>query len=246
MFVLNVIARCSSGQNEEVLETLLRIIPLGIGAAMTPSLFGLQILAAVGTSWLTRTSLVIAGSASAFGIASVALYTGFAQLPQRSDTGPNVVQGVLFFIAAAVLVSVVIWLFLPHQNLSEKSEAALRRRLTAARGITFFGVAFVLSIKDVSSFALLVPGLHDIATSGTSPWAQGCLAVLLFALALSPTLIPALWRLLRGPQAERLLNRLYGWTMRHQFHIIGFMASVFAVYCLVMGLGREGIGVAPW
>lgn len=98
----------------------------------------------------------------------------------------------------------------------------------------------------MSSFALRVPGLHDIATSGTPAWVQGGLVALLFALALSPTLIPALWRLLRGPQAEHLLNRLYSWTMRHQFHIIGFMASVFAVYCLVMGLGREGIGVAPW
>ena len=229
-----------------MLETLLRIIPLGIGAAMTPSLFGLQILAAVGQSWVRRTALVIAGSASAFGIACLALYTGFAQLPHRSATGPNVVQGVLFFIATAVLIGVVIWLFLPHPNLSEKSEVALRRRLASAHGVTFFGLAFVLSIKDVSSFALLVPGLHDIATSGTPPWLQGCLVALLFALALSPTLIPALWQFFRGPRAERLLNRLYGWTMHHQFHIIGFMAGVFAVYCLVMGLGHEGIGVAPW
>ena len=73
---------------------------------MTPSLFGLQILAAVGQSWVRRTALVIAGSASAFGIACLALYTGFAQLPHRSATGPNVVQGVLFFIAAAVLIGV--------------------------------------------------------------------------------------------------------------------------------------------
>ncbi len=229
-----------------MLDTLLRIIPLGIGAAMTPSLLGLQILAAVGDSWAKRTVLVIAGSASAFGLACVALFTGFAQLPQRSPTGPHVVQGILFLLATAVLIGVVVWLFRPHPELSARSEAAMRRRLSTARGITFFGVAFVLSIKDVSSFALLVPGLHDIATSGTSLWVQGAMVFLLFALALSPTLLPALWRLVRGPRAQDLLSKLYGWTMRRQFQIIGFMAGVFAVYCLVMGLGKDGLGVAPW
>jgi hypothetical protein len=229
-----------------VLETFLRIIPLGIGAAMTPSLLGLQVLATVGPSWGRRSLMVIAGSALAFGIACAALFLGFAQLPHRDDTGPNLVQGILYLLASAVLVCVVVWLFRPHAALAERSEIGFRRRLSNAHAVTFFSIAFVLSIKDLSSFALLVPGLHDIATSNISIFAQILCVVLMFALALSPTLVPALWRLLRGPRAEASLTRLYSWTMRRQFQIIGFMAGVFAVYCLVMGLGNEGIGAAPW
>ncbi|MCF8540337.1 MAG: GAP family protein [Aurantimicrobium sp.] len=229
-----------------MLETFLRIIPLGIGAAMTPSLLGLQVLATVGPSWGRRSLMVIAGSALAFGIACAALFLGFAQLPHRDDTGPNLVQGILYLLASAVLVCVVVWLFRPHAALAERSEIGFRRRLSNAHAVTFFSIAFVLSIKDLSSFALLVPGLHDIATSNISIFAQILCVVLMFALALSPTLVPALWRLLRGPRAEASLTRLYSWTMRRQFQIIGFMAGVFAVYCLVMGLGNEGIGAAPW
>jgi hypothetical protein len=190
--------------------------------------------------------MVIAGSALAFGIACAALFLGFAQLPHRDDTGPNLVQGILYLLASAVLVCVVVWLFRPHAALAERSEIGFRRRLSNAHAVTFFSIAFVLSIKDLSSFALLVPGLHDIATSNISIFAQILCVVLMFALALSPTLVPALWRLLRGPRAEASLTRLYSWTMRRQFQIIGFMAGVFAVYCLVMGLGNEGIGAAPW
>jgi hypothetical protein len=229
-----------------VLETLLRIIPLGIGAAMTPSLLGLQVLATVGPSWGRRSLVVIAGSALAFGIACTALFLGFAQLPHRDDKGPNLSQGILYLLASAVLVCIVVWLFRPHASLAERSERGFRRRLSNAHAVTFFSIAFALSIKDISSFALLVPGLHDIATSNISLLAQMVCVAVMFALALSPTLVPALWRLLRGPRAEASLTRLYAWTMRRQFQIIGFMAGVFAVYCLVMGLGHEGIGVAPW
>jgi threonine/homoserine/homoserine lactone efflux protein len=229
-----------------VLETFIRVIPLGIGAAMTPSLLGLQVLATVGSSWARRSLVVIAGSALAFGIACTALVLGFAQLPHRSEQGPNLIQGILYLAASAVLVFVVVWLFRPHASLVERSELGFRRRLSNAHAVTFFSIAFLLSIKDVSSFALLVPGLHDIATSNISIVAQGLCVAVMFALALSPTLVPALWRLVRGPQAEAALTRLYTWTMRRQFQIIGFMAGIFAVYCLVMGLGHEGIGVAPW
>jgi hypothetical protein len=229
-----------------MLELFLRIIPLGIGAAMTPSLLGLQVLATVGPSWGRRSLMVIAGSALAFGIACTALFLGFAQLPRRDENGPNLLQGILYLVAAAVLACIVVWLFRPHVTLAERSEKGFRRRLTNAHSVTFFSIAFILSIKDLSSFALLVPGLHDIATSDVSTFAQVLCVATMFALALSPTLVPALWRLLRGPRAEAALTRLYSWTMRHQFQIIGFMAGVFAVYCLVMGLGREGIGVAPW
>jgi len=229
-----------------MLELLLRIIPLGIGAAMTPSLLGLQVLATVGPSWGRRSLMVIAGSALAFGIACTALFLGFAQLPRRDDNGPNLLQGILYLVAAAVLVCVVVWLFRPHAALAERSEIGFRRRLSNAHAVTFFSIAFVLSIKDLSSFALLVPGLHDIATSDISILAQILCVAVMFALALSPTIAPALWRLIRGPRAEASLTRLYAWTMRRQFQIIGFMAGVFAVYCLVMGLGDEGIGAAPW
>lgn len=200
----------------------------------------------MGPSWGRRSLMVIAGSALAFGIACTALFLGFAQLPRRDENGPNLLQGILYLVAAAVLACIVVWLFRPHVTLAERSEKGFRRRLTNAHSVTFFSIAFILSIKDLSSFALLVPGLHDIATSDVSTFGQVLCVATMFALALSPTLVPALWRLLRGPRAEAALTRLYSWTMRHQFQIIGFMAGVFAVYCLVMGLGREGIGVAPW
>lgn len=229
-----------------MLETLWRIIPLGIGAAFTPSLLGLQILATRGDRWIVRTLMVILGSGLAFGIACSVLYFGFAQLPTDPPRGPRILQGILLLLAAGVLVATTVWLFRPHPDLAKKSGDVLTRRLDKTHFVTFFSVAFVLSIKDITSFALLVPGLHDIATTDIHRLDKAILVGILFGLALSPTLLPPLWRAIRKQHAARLLNRVYDFTMRHQFQIVGVIAIVFAVYCLVMALGKSGLAVAPW
>ena len=229
-----------------MLETLWRITPLGLGAALTPSLLTLQIVASRGAHWIWRTSMVILGTALAFGGACTIFYLGFAQLPDDPPNGPRIVQGILLLAATVVLAGVAIWLFRPHPELVIKSEAAISRRLDKVHLVTIFSIAFVLSVKDITSFALLVPGLHDIATAGIATYEEVALVIFMFVLALLPVLLPPAWRAIRGKQAARMLDRLYDFTMRQQFRIVGILAVVFAIYCLVMSFGKTGLGVAPW
>ncbi|MSW94852.1 MAG: hypothetical protein F2806_07960, partial [Actinobacteria bacterium] len=50
------------------METLLYVIPLGIGAACTPSLFALSILVTGQEQWRKRATALAAGSALAFSL----------------------------------------------------------------------------------------------------------------------------------------------------------------------------------
>lgn len=225
------------------LALLAEVVPLAIGAAFTPSLFALQILTTSAPRWRSRSLAFFLGSASAFFLACTLLFLGFSQLPHHRPTEPNPFGGVLWIAAATVLAFTAVWLFWPHRELATKVEAGLVTRIDRAHVFTFFGVAFALSIKDVTSFALIVPALHETAASNVGLIFQLGTTLLVFALALFPVLLPPLWRTLRGEQAKKELAIIYRFTMDHQFSIVGVIASLFCLYCVVMGFGPSGFGL---
>lgn len=229
------------GSGELVL--LAEVVPLAIGAAFTPSLFALQILTTSSEKWRSRSLAFFLGSASAFFIACTILFAGFSQLPHPTHSEPDFVGGIIWLIAAVALAGVAVWLFWPHPELTSKVETSLVGRIERAHLGTFFGVAFVLSIKDITSFALIVPALHETAESQVGFIFKAGTSLLVFALALFPVILPPLWRLLRGEKAKRDLSRIYRFTMDHQFSIVGVIASMFSLYCVVMGLGPAGLAV---
>lgn len=228
-----------------MLELIWRIAPLGIGAALTPSLLCLQILMASNSPWKARSLAVFAGAASAFAIACTALLLGFTSLP-KPHGGSDPIGGALWLGVGIILAGISIYLFVPHPELRVKVEQSLTLRMGKAKTLTFFALAFALSIKDVSSFALLIPAIHDISSAGIEPFWQLIAVGVLYFLALSPVIVPPLWRLIRGEKATVSLGHLYRFTMDHQFEILATLFAIFAVYCAVIGVGASKLGWAPW
>ncbi len=219
------------------------VVPLAIGAAFTPSLFALQILTTSSPRWRSRSLAFFLGSASAFLLACTLLFAGFSQLPHRRDGGQDIFGGITWLVAAAVLLGVAVWLFWPKPELAAKVEAGLVARIERTHLLTFFGVAFLLSIKDVTSFALIVPALHETADSQVGFLFKLVTTLLVFVLALFPVVFPPVWRGLRGEQAKKDLAVVYRFTMDHQFTIVGVVAALYAVYCVAMGLGPNGLAL---
>lgn len=208
---------------------------LGLAAAFTPSLLALQLLVCSGDPWRARARAVVLGGFMAFGLVGGLLFFGFAQLPQGAD----IVQGLgsaLRIVGGAILVGFAWWLFRPHPELSRRVEHDIQGYVARASTLVFWGVAFVLSIKDLSSFVVLAPALHDIATSGYDVIIQVLLLVLLYALALLPVLAPPVARRVFGHRADAAFQHVYRFAMDHQFQLVGGMAAVVAVYLIVTGV----------
>jgi len=216
-------------------ELLIKVVPLAMGAAFTPSLFALQILTTSSTRWRSLSLAFALGSASAFLLACSVLFFGFEQLPHNVTPRPDIVGGIIWCLAAVVLLGAAVWLFWPHGELTKTVEATLTARIDRANIWTFFGVAFVLSVKDVTSFALIVPALHATATADVNLLMQLLTATFVFALALIPVILPPLWRTLMPRNATRDLAVIYRFTMDNQFRIVGVVAVLFCIYCTVMG-----------
>ena len=219
-------------------ELLSRVVPLGIGAAFTPSLLALQILIVSGDPWRRRALAVAGGSALAFGIVGLLFFLGFAQLPVRSaaPSSPDVVGGLIRLGAAAVLAVASAYLFWPHPALQRRVEAGIKARAARASVLVFFMMAFLLSIKDISSFVMLIPALHDIAVAPVSIVAKAVALVVLYALALFGVLAPPAARLVLGHRANGALQAIYRFTMNNQFRIVGVVCVVMTVYLIVTGI----------
>lgn len=219
-------------------DLLARVVPLGIGAAFTPSLVALQILIVSGEPWRRRALAVALGSGLAFGIVGLLVFLGFAQLPVRSaaPSTPDVVGGLIRLGAAAVLAGASVYLFWPHPSLQKRVEAGIKARAARASVTVFFMMAFLLSIKDISSFVMLIPALHDIAVSPVSLLARIIALVVLYALALFGVLAPPAARLILGHRADGAMQGIYRFTMDNQFRIVGVVALVMMIYLVITGI----------
>ena len=231
---------------EDEIALLVRVIPLAIGASFTPSLLGLQLLTSGAQKWFFRSLAVAAGSGSAFLIACVALTAGFATLPKVPPRSPDILGGIIWSLAALVLAGMAVWLFIPHPDLAKKAEQGLTKRIAKAKPITFFAFAFALSIKDITSFALLVPAIHDVSVAHVPWWLQLPTVLAIYIIAMIPVLLPPAWRLIRGDKGNVQLARLFRFTMDHQFTILGCMAVVFALYCALIAIGPNEFALVSW
>ena len=227
-------------------ELLVRVIPLAIGASFTPSLLGLQLLSTSSDKWIRRSLAVATGSGSAFLIACVALTAGFATLPKTPAHSPDILGGIIWSLAAVVLAGVAVWLFLPHPDLAKKAEQGLTHRISKAKTVTFFAFAFALSIKDITSFALLVPAIHDVSVAQIPWWLQLPTVLLIYILAMVPVLLPPVYRLIRGEKGNVQLNKMFHFTMDHQFIILGVLSTLFAIYCAAIAIGPHEFALVGW
>ena len=217
-------------------ELLGEVVTLGIGAAFTPSLLALQILIVSRDPWQRRSIAVILGAATAFILVGLLFFFGFARVHSGGLLPDGTLGAALRLIAGLLLWGFAAWMFIPHPALRQRVEADIQSYVARASVFLFFGVAFLLSIKDVSSFIMLIPALHDIASSGEPMVVNGLLLVLLYALALSPVLVPPALRWIFGHRVDRFFHAVYRFTMDHQFPIVGAICAIIGLYLVVSGV----------
>lgn len=211
---------------------------LGIGAAFTPSLLALQLLIVSGDPWRRRSLAVAVGGSSAFILVGAMLWCGFASLPTDGVGTVSAFGAWLRIVAGGGLIVAAVILMRPHPELQRRVEADIHARVARASTWVFLGVAFALSIKDVSSFVVLAPALHDIAVADINVMEQAMLIVVLYAFALSPVLAPPAVRLVFGHRADRFFQSVYRYTMDHQFALMGAMCALIGAYLAVSGVVR--------
>ena len=212
---------------------ILSIIPLAIGAAVSPLLFGIEILALTsGQRVRTRAWLVVLGAAAVLvAFCLVGLLAGHA-LPHH--TPHRKIDGAVDLVAAVLLGVLAARTLAGARSASPKP--TILDRLQGASTATFLGAGAIGMVTNLSTLVLFVPAFRMITKSTAGTAAEVLAFAVLLGITLLPVIAPALLVTLLGDRANGVLGRMNRAMTAHSAQITAGIEVLFAVLLTVRGI----------
>ncbi len=215
---------------------LLKILPLALGAAISPMLLTVQIFILAGKrspvlrSWAYTCGALLSLIAVTFIGASLFTFL-------HRHTGPNDVGGVIKTVAALLLLLLAVRAWRNKGG----SARALQRRLDRAPTWEFLIVGVLAMILNFSSIVLFLPAVHEISHASVDPANKLTAYAVLVGITLLPALAPALLATLLGPKSDTILGKLNAFVTAHGNQINAAICLFFTVY-LAIGAYKDFTG----
>jgi cytochrome c biogenesis protein CcdA len=212
------------------MSTLLaQIVPLALGAAISPVIFLLQLTTLTGPRPITRGSALTAGAAIALIIVStIGVLVGDTGFSTR-DT----LQAAINIAFGALLVAVGLRALLrppkPKARKTDSTPASIRGSFLAGVG----GMA-----SNVTTFALYIPALALIAGSGLPLGQQGLAALIILLITLMVAWVPLVLALVVPGASTRLLPSLGSWMTANNGWIQVALGLGFGIWLLAKGVSE--------
>lgn len=208
---------------------LLTVLPLGLAAAITPTLFALQVLVVSGPKWKARAIAVAGGTGAVFVGLFGLILVGFSQLPDAGSGTTTSIEYWIELVCGLVLVPTAIWLMRPHPRADAELEKKVEGYANHASPWVFAGLAAYMTVTDFSSLVLVVPALHDVTASSAAVIGKALVVAFLLGAVMLPVWSPPVAVRLLGDAGVRILHKVYGVLMGHQVEVMGAVAGVVGV-----------------
>ncbi|HEX5145815.1 MAG TPA: GAP family protein [Conexibacter sp.] len=206
------------------------VLPLALGAAVSPTILALQLLTlSRRTAPLARSWAVAAGCALV-----LAGFSVLALLLARSTGGsdsPDVAGGVVKLVAAALLVAVGLRQLRKAPDAQPRPERESRHPLRAS-----FALGAAMMLSNFSTIVLYFPAMHEIGIADAALADKLVAFALLFAITLLTAVGPPLVVTLMGARATPALERLNRFFTAHRRGIGAAICFTFAVLLTIAGL----------
>jgi hypothetical protein len=203
------------------------VLPLCLGAAVSPTLITIVLLILAGKADRIPRAW---GFTTGVAVVTAAAITLFATVWANVDLGsvhPSTTSRIVHAVLAVGLGALGIHALVREQlNGSHPSRA--QRRMKGAKPPLFLGMGAVAMATNFSSLVLMVAATHEITKDlhGTD---RLPLLTFLFLCAIAPVLLPTLAATLMGPRADPVLDRLNRFIARRSRQINAGICFLFAV-----------------
>lgn len=206
---------------------LSRVVPLALGAAISPVLFLLQLNALTGPRPIARGSALAAGAAVVLIVAStIGVLVGDTGFSTR-DT----LQAIINIAFGALLIAVGLRALLrppkPKATEPDPKPPTLGRSFAAGAG----GMA-----SNVTTFALYIPALALIAGSGLPLGQQGIAALIILLITLMVAWVPLVLAAAVPGASTRLLPWLGHWMTANNRWIQVVLGLGFGIWLVAKGV----------
>jgi hypothetical protein len=214
---------------------LLTVLPLALGAAISPTFLVLQIVVlSGGPGSLARGWALALGSMSMLALISLGGLSVLSTLPDVSTGKRSVYEGVLMVLAGVTLLGVAAWFWRrpPRENTGTSRFAGI----VDAKPPVMFGIGAARLAINASTLALYIPALHAITRSAVIlPVKILCFAVL-FLITEAAVLAPVVAVTIMGDSARPALARIHDAIEHNERRLTIAVALLFGIALLGLGI----------
>ncbi len=218
---------------------LASVLPLAIGAAVSPTLVALQLLVLTGpTKPIARAWALALGSALVLAAFSLLGLTVLDHLHPVGHGHHSVRGAAIMFVAAGLLALLAVRSMARRPTSAEQQTSHTADRLAGAPTAWFVGVGALGMVVNFSTLLLFLPALHEITRSSVDLAGRSVAFALLFVITLLPVLLPVGLVTVMGPRADPVLATTHRFVSKHARSIGIVIEVVFAAYLVVRGLAE--------
>lgn len=211
---------------------LASVLPLAIGAAISPTILAAQLLLLSNKSDpLKRSAAALIGS----GLVLI-LYTAVPLalgVGSSSTNHPSTVDGIVKLVFALLLLGLGIKAGLDRGTDPKKEK---RKPAEGPGLVRSFEFGAVMMLINFTTLALYFPAIHEVSASSESSTDKFVVILIVFLITMIPAYVPLLATLAFGEQARRVLARLNHFLTTHQQGVKVGICFLFAAYLGVSGL----------
>jgi cytochrome c biogenesis protein CcdA len=210
------------------MSTLLsEIVPLALGAAISPVIFLLQLTTLTGPRPIARGSALTTGAATALIVVStIGVLVGDTGFSTRET-----LQAAINIAFGALLMAVGLRALLRPPR---PTEHQADERAPSVHGSFLAGIVGMAS--NVTTFALYIPALALIAGSGLPLRQQGIAALIILAITLMVAWVPLVLAVVVPGASSRLLPWLGSWMTEHNRWIQVVLGFGFGIWLSAKGV----------
>jgi len=215
---------------------LVAVLPLALGAAVSPTLLAMQLLVLTGTTHrLARAWALTLGAALVLAAFCVLCVTALQRV--RPHHGHKSATDAAVLLASGVLLGLLaVRSLLRRPTVGERQPSRIAGRIASAPTGWFVGVGAVAMLVNFSTLLLVLPAVHEITRSTASTTDKVAVFAVLYVIVLLPVLVPVLAVTVLGSGADRALGAAHTWVGAHTRTIGVVIEVVFAVYLVVRGI----------
>ena len=217
-------------------ELLSKVLPLALGAAVSPTSLAALLVVLSGKRPIARgAAFLVAWLTVLLGLTAIGLW-GVRQTtpnPAASQVG-HVVDGIAGILLLLLALGTVLRAALrdPAAPAAEEDPTADHR--PGLRGAFLLGLAMM--VTNLSTILLYLPAMHAIATAHVARADEVTAAILAFLVTSLPVTAPFTLRLAAPGVSSRAFARLHEYLTKHQRQIGVAVEVLFGVWLLVKAL----------
>jgi len=219
-------------------ELLAIVVPLSLGAAISPTVLAVVVLTLSGkVSPRARAWAEVAGMVVGLVLAT-ALFVLLARWIATMRPNPTVLASTDMLFGVALL-GLAVLTGVRHSPPAAKSHARRAPGDSAGPSLpAYFGIGLLLIATDASSLVLYMPAMKDILQSTVSQAEKLAVAAIPFFAVLAPGLLPVVLATVAPRTADRVLKPVGAWVNDHSKAVTMAVEIVFGVALLLKGSSK--------